>query len=183
MSKREVRLSGFGGQGIIMAGYLLGKAAAIYDRKNAVFTQSYGPESRGGSCAGELVISDEPIDYPRIVEPDIVVTLSQEAYAKYSKDIAEGGTLIIEEDHVRSESTERARTTLTVPATRLAEELGRRIAANVVMLGFLAATTEVVSAESLKQAIASTVPRGTESLNLRAFEKGWEHGLKALADH
>ena len=171
----EVRLSGFGGQGIILSGYILGKAVSIYDHRNATLMQSYGPESRGGAAATEIVASDDRIDYPKVTQPNVAVAMSQEAYGKYGQDIAEGGTLIVDEDLVKDPEAPEGCQLLIIPATRMAEELGRKIVANMVMLGFVGAATEVAQAESLREAIRTTVPPGTEALNLRAFQKGYEH--------
>jgi 2-oxoglutarate ferredoxin oxidoreductase subunit gamma len=173
--RQEIRLAGFGGQGIVLAGYILGKAAALYSGREAVLTQSYGPEARGGACAAELVISDEPIDYPLVTRPDLLVCMSQEAFSKYGSAVAEGAQLIVDTDLV--ESATRKEWLRHVPATRLAEELGSRIVANMVMLGFLCAATGVVSREALEEAIRTTVRPHTVDLNLRAFARGYEHAL------
>lgn len=180
--RKEVKLSGFGGQGIILAGYILGKAASIYDGKEAVLCQSYGPESRGGACSAEVVISDGPVDYPRATEPEVLVVMSQEAYFTYATRRPRDCLLIIDEDLVDPcEEREGARI-FKIPATRLAEQLGRKIVANMVMLGFLTGVSQVVSPEAMKQAIATSVPRGTEGLNLRAFETGYEYAQRVLAE-
>lgn len=170
---REVRLAGFGGQGIILAGYLLGKAAALYGGKNAIFTQSYGPEARGGACAAELIISDEPIDYPMVTRPELLMLMSQEAFNKYGSAAAEGGQLVVDTDLVES-ATEKD-WLRHIPATRLAQELGNRMVANVIMLGFLCATTGVVSREALEESIRTTVRPALVELNLQAFSRGFEH--------
>ena len=171
--RQEVRLGGFGGQGIILAGYILGKAAALYDGKEAVFTQSYGPEARGGACSAELVISDEVIDYPMVSRPDILVLMSQEAFTKYGSAVAEGAQLIVDTDLV--EGATGKEWLLHIPATRLAGELGNRMVANVIMLGFLSAATGVVRREALEEAIRTTVRPGLLELNLKAFACGFEY--------
>jgi 2-oxoglutarate ferredoxin oxidoreductase subunit gamma len=171
MAKCEIRISGFGGQGVILAGYILGKAATIYDGKEAVLTQNYGPASRGGACLADLVISDEPINYPKVTAPDVVVALSQEAYLTYATDRPAGCLLLVDEDLVTLNDTDGK--VRHIPATRIAEALGRRIVANMVMLGFLAANSDAVSADALRRAIETTVPEGTEKLNLEAFERGY----------
>jgi len=176
MSRTEVRLTGFGGQGIILSGYIVGKAAAIHDEKQATFTQSYGPESRGGACSAQVIVSDEPISYPHLTAPAILVVMSQEAYNKYAPGLREGALLIVDEDLVETGEIAGDVKFLSVPATRLAEELGRKIVANIVMLGFFAAVTDVVSVEALRESVRTSVPKGTEELNLRAFEKGYEYG-------
>jgi 2-oxoglutarate ferredoxin oxidoreductase subunit gamma len=176
MSRTEIRLTGFGGQGIILSGYIVGKAAAIHDKKQATFTQSYGPESRGGACSAQVIISDEPVSYPHLINPSILVVMSQEAYNKYAPTLGDGALLIVDQDLVETGDLPGDVKLLSVPATRLAEELGRKIVANIVMLGFFAAVTDVVSVEAMREAILSSVPEGTEELNLKAFEKGYEYG-------
>ena len=181
MGRTEIRLTGFGGQGIILSGYIVGKAAAIHDGKQATFTQSYGPESRGGACSAQVIISDEPISYPHLTDPAILVVMSQAAYSKYAPDLREGALLIIDEDLVETDEIAGDVRLLSVPATRLAEELGRKIVANIVMLGFFAAVTDVVSVEAMQEAVRTSVPKGTEELNLEAFQKGYEYGT-AISD-
>ena len=173
----EVRLSGFGGQGIVLAGNILGKSVALFEGKNAVFTQSYGPEARGGACSGDIVISEGSIHYPKVTRPDVLVFMSEEAKNTYGKLLEPTTTVIIDRDLVRNEGLEgRCARLLSVPATRIAEDLGRKMVANIVMLGFLAAVTDVVKYESLKKAVLASVPKGTEELNTQAFEKGYQYG-------
>lgn len=169
--RREVRLAGFGGQGIILAGYLLGKAAAVHDGKSAVLTQSYGPEARGGACSAELVVSDEPVDYPLLSRPDCLVLMSREAYERFAASAGPESVVIVDEDLVPLEVPVAAH---RVPFTRMAEELGNRIVANVVMLGFLAAATGIVSRPALEEAVRSTVRERFVPLNLRALAAGFE---------
>ncbi len=171
-SEQQIRIGGYGGQGIVLAGMLLGKAASLYDGKEAVFTQSYGPEARGGASNVDVVISDETIGYPLVTAPDILVVLFQEAYTRFRPSLKEGGTLIIEEDLVHPE--EEGITYSSIPATRMAEEVGRRIVTNVVVLGYLVGKTGVVSREAAVQAIETTVKEKTIELNLRAFTAGFE---------
>ena len=172
----QVVLSGFGGQGVIMAGEILGRAVAVEEGRNAVMAQSYGPESRGGACKTEIILADGDIAYPRVVAPDVVVVLSQEAYRQVGRSRPRECLLIAEEDIVKvDEEAEQGKTVLRVPATRLAEQLGRRIVLNIVTLGFLCGATQVASPEALKGAIAASVPKGTEALNLKAFDAGYAH--------
>jgi 2-oxoglutarate ferredoxin oxidoreductase subunit gamma len=180
MSRTEIRLTGFGGQGIILSGYIIGKAAAIHDKKQATFTQSYGPESRGGACSAQVIISDEPVSYPHLIDPAILVVMSQEAYNKYAPALRDGVLLIVDEDLVEMGEMNCEVKLLSVPATRLAEELGRKIVANIVMLGFFAAMTDLISVEAMREAVRTSVPKGTEELNLRAFEKGYEYGQREM---
>ncbi|ENN96151.1 2-oxoglutarate ferredoxin oxidoreductase subunit gamma [Methanocaldococcus villosus KIN24-T80] len=174
--RREIRLSGFGGQGIILAGVILGKAAALYDNKEAVQTQSYGPEARGGYSKSEVVISDEPIDYPKVIKPDILVCMSQQAYDKYKDDIKENGTLIVDEDLVSLNELPKVKVNIyKIPFTRIAsEKIGLPIVANIVMLGSLVRITNIVSKEAMEKAILNSVPKGTEEKNLLAFKLGYE---------
>lgn len=173
----QIRISGFGGQGVVMMGYVLGKAASIFEQKNATLSQSYGPESRGGASACDVLISPDEIDYPKVTEPDVLVVLSQDAYNTYGRKRPEHCTFIIEEELVELSDEDKQQTVYAIPATRMAEELGKKIVANMVMLGFVAAITSCVGKEALKHAIATTVPKGTEQLNLRAFEAGYQFGV------
>jgi 2-oxoglutarate ferredoxin oxidoreductase subunit beta len=169
----QVRLCGFGGQGIILAGKITGAGVALYDQREVTLTQSYGPESRGGACSAALIVSDNPILYPHVTRPCVMVAMSQEAYATYHGQLAEGGVLLIDTDLVEPDPGADQQV-VPIPATRIAEqELGRRIVANIVMLGALAALTRVVSKEALRQAILDSVPRGTEELNMKAFQMGY----------
>ncbi len=174
--RNEVRFAGFGGQGIIRSGIILSMAACIFSQKNAVLTQSYGPESRGGSCKSEVVISDEEIDFPKVDEPGVTVIMSQEAYHKYSKAGKKGGVVLLDPDMVKDRNDLPDIRVYEVPATRIAEEIGKAIVANVVMLGALAAVTGLVTPEALKKAVLRNVPAGTEKQNIAAFEKGYEYG-------
>lgn len=172
--RAELRIAGFGGQGVISAGRITGQAAVLYDGKQATFTQSYGPEARGGACAAEVVISDVPVAYPLLTTPDVAILMSQEAYEKYAQEIKPGGILIVDPDLVNHDDRQDVRL-LRVPATRLAESLGRRIVANVVMLGALAAVWPAVSKEALLKAVLAAVPPHTRELNQRAFEAGYAY--------
>jgi 2-oxoglutarate ferredoxin oxidoreductase subunit gamma len=180
LNRLEIRLSGFGGQGIIRSGEIVGRAAALYDGRYATFTQSYGPESRGGACAAQVIIADDPVElsYPHLVDPSILVIMSQGAYNKYVPGFRRDGLVVVDEELVELDESAEGLQVIGIPATRLAEKLGRRIVANVVMLGFVAAVTDIVSAEAMKSAVLDSVPKGTEELNIRAFETGFEHGRK-----
>ncbi len=169
--RQEIRLAGFGGQGIILAGYILGKAAALYSDKEAILTQSYGPEARGGACSAELVVDDQPIDYPILDSPSILVLISQEAFEKYGSQVDPGATVLVESDLVKGAPEEWP----GIPASRVAEELGARISANIVMLGFLIGVTRLLTSEALEHAISTSVPGRTVELNLRAFAAGYEY--------
>ncbi len=177
MDRKEVRLSGFGGQGIVLAGFIVGQAASIYDGRNATFTQAYGPESRGGSCSAQVVITGEQGAYPYVTHPSIVVALSQEAYTKYAAEVGEDVQVIIDEDLVKPNKAQEGRL-LKVPATRIAKELGRSAVANIVMLGFLTAVSDLISVDAMKKSVLKSVPKGTEALNIQAFDLGYQCGLE-----
>ena len=182
MSGAQVIISGFGGQGVITAGQILGRAVSVHEGRNAVMAQSYGPESRGGACKTEVILSDGVIAYPRVVEPDVVVCLSQPAYDQNGKHRPDRCLLIAEEDLVTlDQDAELGKRAVMVPATRLAEQLGKKVVLNIVVLGFLCGATDVVSAAALKEAIAASVPKGTETLNLKAFDAGYGHAMKVAA--
>ena len=172
----EVRVSGFGGQGVVLAGMVLGRAAAVEEGRNAVMAQSYGPESRGGASSADVLIADGEIPYPHCTNPDVVVTLAQEAYNKYGATRGPQTLLIVEKDLVElNPEAEKGRQCLRVPFTALADGLGRRMVMNMVTLGFLCRATGVVAPESLKRAISDAVPSGTEELNLKAFDTGYNY--------
>jgi 2-oxoglutarate ferredoxin oxidoreductase subunit gamma len=173
--RTEIRIAGFGGQGVILAGLLLGKAA-ISDGKYAVQTQSYGPESRGGAARSEVVISSEKIDYPKVVNADILMALSQTAFDKYSPVVKENSTVIIDSDLVKSLENK----VYSVPFTKIADTLGKKVVANSVMLGYLQASTEVVTVESMESTIRENVPGNTVQLNLEAFNQGIEFWKKGI---
>ena len=177
MSRKEIRIAGFGGQGIVLSGHIVGKAAAIYDKGFATLTQSYGPESRGGSCRVEVIVSDVPIDYPYVVKPQVQIILSQEAYTKYGQNAPPGTLVIVDSDLVNIEPSQNPKP-LSIPASRMAQDLGRAVVANIIMLGFLAAISDIASYEALKNSILDSIPKGTESFNMKAFELGYNYGVE-----
>jgi len=176
---KEILISGFGGQGVVLAGQILGKAASLGDHKECTLTQSYGPEARGGACSAQVIIAEATIHYPYVRRPDILVCLSQGGYDKYGSQLKEDGTLLVDGDLVRSADLS-APNSFAIPSTRMAEELGRRMMANIVMLGFLTAITEAVTVDAMRTAVTRSVPKGTEELNLTAFNKGHDFGLATL---
>jgi 2-oxoglutarate ferredoxin oxidoreductase subunit gamma len=177
---KELRIAGFGGQGVILSAHILGKAAALYEGGYATMTQNYGPEARGGAASAALIVSDEPILYPYLTNPDILVVMSQEAYTRFTPDVKEGGILLVEEDLVRLENLPQHLRVYGIPATRLAEKLGKKMVLNVVMVGFLCAISQVVSLESCRQSVNDSVPARFRDLNLSAFDEGYAYGLKLL---
>ncbi len=170
--RKEIRISGFGGQGVALAGFVLGKALSLSEGLEVVMTQSYGPEARGGASSANLVVADKGINYPLVQNADVLVAFSQEAYNKYRSQAKTEAIVLIDEDLVTiSESDQVHR----IPATRIAEELGRRIVANMVMLGYLTAITGLAKRESMETAIQTTVRESTVPLNLKAFAAGYEY--------
>ena len=181
MSRLEVKVTGFGGQGVILTGHILGKAASLFDGKFATMTQAFGPEARGSACSSQIVIDEERVLYPYVKKPSILVCMSQDAYTKFEPELADDGLLVVEKDLVSSVKPRGKIRVFACPATRLAEKLGRKIVLNIVMLGFFGAVCEIVSAEALRKAVEDSVPKGTESLNLKAFDTGYEYGRKAMS--
>lgn len=177
----EIRFSGFGGQGIVRCGLITGKALSLYDNKYATMTQSFGPEARGSACSSQLVVSEDRVLYPYIEAPEILISMSQEAYEKYEPELKDGGVLLIDKDLVKSKPARGSVKVYAIPSTRFAEGLGNRITANLVMLGFFTAITEVVTPQAMKQAIPGFVPPRFLELNNRAFDKGYDYGKELLA--
>ncbi len=175
--KKEIIVTGFGGQGIVLAGRILGMAAALGDRKESTLVQSYGPESRGGACCAQVIISDKVIQYPYINNPDVLICMSQAAYEKYKDQLKSNGTLLTDRDLVIADED---RDYFSIPATRMAEELGRKMMANIIMIGFATAIALVTSKKAAAEAVTSSVPKGTEEMNIKAFTKGYDYGLSKL---
>ncbi len=176
----EIRIAGFGGQGVILSAIVIGKAGCIYEQGYSTMTQAFGPEARGGACSAQVILSNEPILYPYVTRPDILIVMSQEAYTLFTPQLKENGLLIIERDMVHIDALPPGVRVYSVPATRLAEELGKRMVLNIVMVGFFGAVTGLLNPESLRKAIADSVPPAFVDLNLKAFDKGFEYGTKAL---
>ena len=176
----EIRFSGFGGQGIIRLGLISGKALSLFGKKHATMTQSFGPEARGSACSSQLVVSEDRVLYPYISIPEILVSMSQEAYDKYEPELKEDGTLIIDKDLVKTRPARGKIKTYVIPSTRFAEELGNRITANLVMLGFFTAITQIASPDAMKKALPGLVPGRFLDLNIKAFDKGYDYGKKTL---
>jgi 2-oxoglutarate ferredoxin oxidoreductase subunit gamma len=177
MSRVEIRISGFGGQGVILAGIILGRAAALHDGKDATLTQSFGPEARGGACSAQVVLSRERNLYPCVIRPDILVVMSQPAYEKHIGEVGAGALVLYEENLVDPVDLPKECQAYGIPATRFAEDIGRKMVLNIIMLGFVTALSDVVSAQAVKKAVAESVPRGTQRLNEDAFNRGYTYGL------
>ena len=170
--RTEIRLSGEGGQGLVLAGKVLAEAAAIYDDKNATQSQSYGPEARGGASRSEVIISDDEIDYPKAVNLDLLLALTQESCTRYWKDLKDDGILLVDSDSVK-DIPQGSFKVYKVPIITIAErEVGKALVANIVALGLITGLAKVVSEEAVESAILARVPKGTEELNVKAFKAG-----------
>ncbi|HJJ43023.1 MAG TPA: 2-oxoacid:acceptor oxidoreductase family protein [Methanocorpusculum sp.] len=170
--KSEIRFSGLGGQGIITAAVILGRAAALYANKYVVQTQSYGPEARGGASASAVIISDEQIYFPKVTDPDVYAIMSEEAYVKYGSNVNKDAIMLLDPGYVTSRPLCKY---YEVPATVESKtQLGKTVFANVIMLGGLLEATGIVSYEALEHAVLDSVPKGTEENNKRALAIGQE---------
>jgi len=181
MQLTEIRIAGFGGQGVILSATIIGKAACIYQGGFATMTQSFGPEARGGAASAQVVLSDSPVLYPYVTRPDVLIAMSQEGCTRFAPELKSGGLLLVEEDLVRLSGLPNGVRVHSVPATRLAEELGKRMVLNVVMVGFFAAVTGLLDPDALRKAVLDSVPAAFRDLNVRAFDRGFEYGLSKLS--
>ncbi|MBU0617477.1 MAG: 2-oxoacid:acceptor oxidoreductase family protein [Planctomycetes bacterium] len=173
-TRTEIRITGFGGQGVVLSGYIIGRACAIDAAKHATMIQSFGPEARGSACSATLAVSDDDVLYPYIGRPDVFVVMSAEGYGKYSDELKDDGILIYEKNLVHP-TVKEGQPAFGIPSTRIAESLGRSIVQNIVMLGFFTAVTQLVSREQMREAVKASVPAGTEELNLKAFDAGCDY--------
>ncbi len=174
--KKEIRFSGYGGQGIILMGNITAKAAVLYDNKNAVYTPSYGPEARGGAASSNVIIADEEIDYPYVTNIDVLVAMSQLGYEHNAPLLKDDGLLIVDKDLVKLKNG--VGKVAKIDATVIAEQLGKRIVANIVMLGFFTAVTKIISYDAIKKAVLESVPPKFKELNEIALERGYKEGKK-----
>ncbi|NUO79848.1 2-oxoacid:acceptor oxidoreductase family protein [candidate division KSB1 bacterium] len=174
----EIRLSGSGGQGLVLAGHILAEAAALYDGNNATQSQSYGPEARGGASRSEVIISDGDIDYPKATNVDLMLALTQQACNKYVADLRRGGILLVDAEEVTNLPHGDYKI-YAAPITKIAElEVGKKVVTNMVALGLITELSQVVTTTAVEQAIRKRVPKGTEEINLKAFHKGRAAALK-----
>ncbi|MBA3972955.1 MAG: pyruvate ferredoxin oxidoreductase [Candidatus Solibacter sp.] len=179
----ELRIAGFGGQGVILAAHIIGNAVTLIEKGYATMTQNYGPEARGGAASAALVLSDEPVLYPYLTEPGILIAMSLEAYTKFGPEVKEGGFLLVEEDLVQLDALPKVPKCKIygIPATRFAEELGKKMVLNVIMVGFFSAITKAVSPEACRAGVEHEVPKRFVDLNVKAFNRGYEYGLDVLS--
>jgi len=174
---KDLRIAGFGGQGVILSSIAVGRAATLYEGNYATMIQSFGPEARGGAASATLILSTDPVLYPYVTSPGILVVMSQEAYTRFTPELTDDGILLVEQDLVHLDNLVAGRRVYGIPATRIAESLGKKMVLNVVMTGFLCAVGKVVGHQACRKAIADLVPARFKELNLEAFEKGYEFGL------
>lgn len=168
----EIRLSGAGGQGLILIGKILAEAAAIYDEKNATQSQSYGPEARGGASRSEVIISDSDIDYPKATNIDLLLAMTQEAADKYADEVKDDGVIIVDSGFVTNIPKGKFKV-YKFPITQIAEDkIGKKLVANIIALGIIEKLSKVISEQALINAIRSRVPKGTEEINIKAFNAG-----------
>lgn len=169
--KIELRLGGSGGQGIILTGIILAEAA-ISMGKNAIQSQSYGPEARGGASKSEIIVSDKEIYFTKVNKPNLFLALTQDAYDKYNKEVVQGGICVLD-DSIRTGTEVVGRTIYKLPIVQTAtEEVGRAMVTNIVALGILSEVMTTLDTEAIKEAMLHRIPKGTEEINLRAFEAG-----------
>lgn len=175
-NRYEIRFSGSGGQGLITAAVVFAEAVGVYDGKYVCQTQSYGPEARGGKSKAEVVISDQPIDYPKALEIDLLLAMNQAACDAYFFDIKANGLLVVDSSLVEQYPTSRI---IPIPFTRIArEEIGRELVANMVALGTIGFLSGQVDLTNLEKALLARVPKGTEEMNSKALQRGIEEAEK-----
>jgi 2-oxoglutarate ferredoxin oxidoreductase subunit gamma len=182
MSRFEVRIAGLGGQGIVTAGVMIGRAASVFGDKNVTLAQSYGPESRGGASKVEVIVSDEKINYPKLRKPSLIAVMSQEAYQKNIEDLSGDTIVIIDPDMIQEDQSNQIAKTYRIPATRIAERLGKKIVSNMVMVGAIIGLTDMIDTAAVEKAIAKYTPRGTEQLNITAFKNGYDFARSLLQE-
>jgi 2-oxoglutarate ferredoxin oxidoreductase subunit gamma len=180
MDRTEVRVTGYGGQGVVLISTVIGRAWAVHAGKHAAMIQSFGPEARGSSCSATLAMSEREVLYPYVRHPDVLVAMSSEGFELYKEELKGDGVLVYESNlvHPVVKPTQRA---YGIPSTRIAESLGRVLVQNVVMLGGFSAITKLVPLDAMREALRLSVPSGTEELNMKAFEQGLEYAEELLA--
>lgn len=178
--KKEIRICGFGGQGVILAGFIIGKAASVFMDYNAVQSQSYGPEARGGAARSEIIISDEKIGYPRPLGVDCFVAMSQESFDTYRVDVTDDTVIIVDPELVKKHNI--GKPLYKINAQKIAEELGNKIVTNIVMVGAFTSIFGLLKSDAVKESVIDSVPKRFTELNIRAFERGLEAGKNAVKE-
>ena len=159
----------------MLSGYIIGKAASLYDKKNAAFTQSYGPEARGGACSATVVVEEGKIAYPLVKMADFLIVLSKEAYEKHAGKITDDALTFVDTDLVKEARVDNKKV-FGIPATKFAEDMGKKIVANIIMLGFFFGITNIISKGAMAESIKTSVKKGFVDINLKAFERGYKYG-------
>ena len=178
--KKEIRICGFGGQGVILSGFIIGKAASVFMDYNAVQSQSYGPEARGGAARSEIIVSDEKIGYPRPIGVDLLVAMSQESFDSYRSDVDKNTKIVVDPDLVKKHDI--GQPVYKIYAQQIAESLGNKIVTNIVMVGASMTIFGLLDLDAVKQSVLDSVPKRFIDLNEKAFNKGVESGNNALKD-
>lgn len=178
--RTEIKFAGFGGQGIILLGHIFGKSVALNSGLFASFTQSYGPEARGGACSANVIIEDKFVSYPGITKLNFIVLMSQESYSVYKKNISNDTVIVIDEDLVKI-AQKQENCILKIPAVKIATELGKKIAANIVMLGYFTAVSKIIDKDVMLKTVVDSVPESTRDLNIKAFESGYNWHKTAVS--
>ena len=176
-----VRIAGFGGQGVVLSGLIVGKAASLYDGKSAAFTQSYGPEARGGACRANVVIEKGKVRYPLVKQADALIALSKAGYERYGHEVGPDAFVFVDSDLVKEAPIDNKRV-FGIPATRLAESMGQKIVANIIMLGFFAGVTQSISKKAMLESIKTSVKEAFVEINVTAVEKGDSHRDTATSE-
>jgi 2-oxoglutarate ferredoxin oxidoreductase subunit gamma len=176
--KKDIRICGFGGQGVILSGFIIGKAASVFMDYNAVQSQSYGPEARGGAARSEVIVSDEKIGYPRPTSVDLLVAMSQESFDTYRDDIKNDTVIVVDPNLVPKHNI--GRPVYKIEAQKIAESLGNKIVTNIVMVGASTSIFGLLDEDAVKKAVLDSVPSRFKDLNEKAYEKGLEAGKNAL---
>jgi 2-oxoglutarate ferredoxin oxidoreductase subunit gamma len=175
--RKEIRICGVGGQGVVLSGFILGKAASVYMKYNAVNGESYGPEARGGLAISDVIISDEEIYYPRASSIDFLICLSQESFDLYARDLNYSSVIIIDPDLVKNHESDK--TICKIHAQKIAEKLKNKIVTNIVMIGAITKIVEFLDIKAVRYSIIDCVPSNYKDLNIRAFEEGLSAGKNA----
>lgn len=180
MPRSEIRVAGFGGQGVILSGMIIGRAASIYGGRHATLIQAFGPEARGSACSVQVTVADEVVAYPYVKHPDIFMVMSPDACKLFAPQVKPGGLVLHESGFVPADAIPAGLRACGIPAARFAEEMEKRMVMNIIMVGFFARVTQLLAYEAFQQAVRDSVPRGTEELNLQAFQKGHAYGEELL---
>jgi 2-oxoglutarate ferredoxin oxidoreductase subunit gamma len=182
MAHTEIRIIGYGGQGVITAGHILGQAASLYAEMDAIMLKAYGPEIQGGWARADVVIDDDEVEFPYLTQPDYIIAFSQSEFERDGGSLKEDGIILAEADLVKLDPGDPHKS-YSIPVVRIAEEeLRRKVVANIIMLGAFTEITGLVPMEAMERALKENIPKGTEDLNLNAFRKGCEYVKKELYD-